>query len=93
MRLSESGHHCLSKEGEMVPFRRHFLIFLLCFPIVSQAAVSIGAAKEKVIAFAQDTMANDFRKEQVFEVRDALAAHPEIKFVSADAKGQTSCRN
>ena len=74
----------------MVPFRRHFLIFLLCFPIVSQAAASIGAAKEKVIAFAQDTMANDFRKEQVFEVRDALAAHPEIKFVSVDAKGQTS---
>ena len=44
----------------------------------------------KTIAFAQDTMANDFRKAQVFEVRDALAANPDITFTYSDAKGQTS---
>ncbi|CAK8721747.1 Periplasmic binding protein/LacI transcriptional regulator [Candidatus Electronema halotolerans] len=74
----------------MFLFTRHFVIFLFSFSLLSQAAASIGAAKEKVIAFAQDTMANDYRKEQVYEVRDALAEHPEIKFVYSDAKGQTS---
>lgn len=44
----------------------------------------------KTIAFAQDTMANDFRKAQVFEVRDAVAKHKNLKFISSDAKGQTS---
>lgn len=44
----------------------------------------------KTIAFAQDTMANDFRKAQVFEVRDAVAKHPALKFTYSDAKGQTS---
>ncbi len=44
----------------------------------------------KVIAFAQDTMANDFRKAQVHEVRDEVAKHANLKFVYSDAKGQTS---
>lgn len=47
-------------------------------------------AETKTIAFAQDTMSNDFRKAQVYEVRDALSPYPELKFVSSDAKGQTS---
>ena len=47
-------------------------------------------AESKTIAFAQDTMGNDFRKAQVYEVRDALSKYPELKFVSSDAKGQTS---
>ena len=44
----------------------------------------------KTIAFAQDTMANDFRKAQLFEVRDTLASHSNITFIYSDAKGQTS---
>ena len=44
----------------------------------------------RTIAFAQDTMANDFRKAQVFEVRDAVAEYSELKFVYSDAKGKTS---
>lgn len=43
-----------------------------------------------VIAFAQDTMKNDFRKAQVFEVRDEVAKHPQLSFVYSDADGQTS---
>ena len=50
----------------------------------------VSAENLKVIAFAQDNMANDFRKAQVFEVRDALAIEPNIKFIYSDAKGQTS---
>ncbi|MDD2780740.1 substrate-binding domain-containing protein [Sulfuricurvum sp.] len=49
-----------------------------------------ACAETKTIAFAQDTMGNDFRKAQVYEVRDALSNYPELKFVSSDAKGQTS---
>ncbi|MGZ5207739.1 MAG: substrate-binding domain-containing protein [Sulfuricurvum sp.] len=49
-----------------------------------------GNSTEKTIAFAQDTMSNDFRKAQVYEVRDAVKKHPEWTFVTSDAKGQTS---
>lgn len=47
-------------------------------------------AQDKTIAFAQDTMANDFRKAQVYEVRDAALKYPGLKFIYSDAKGQTS---
>lgn len=46
--------------------------------------------RAKTVAFAQDTLANDFRKAQVYEVRDALAKHRDVTFVYSDAKGQTS---
>ncbi len=46
--------------------------------------------KPKVIAFAQDTMKNDFRQAQVFEVRDEAAKFPGLSFVYSDAQGQTS---
>lgn len=60
-------------------------------PILTVSALSASLqAQSKTIAFAQDTMGNDFRKAQVFEVRDAAAKHPDIKFVYSDAKGQTS---
>lgn len=48
------------------------------------------ATDVKTIAFAQDTMANDFRKAQVFEVRDEVAKYPHLKFIYSDANGQTS---
>lgn len=63
-----------------------FMRLALC---VLTLPAMLGAA-ERVIAFAQDTMANDFRKAQVYEVRDAAAKHPGIRFVSSDANGQTS---
>ncbi len=46
--------------------------------------------RPKVIAFAQDTMKNDFRQAQVFEVRDEVAKVPGWSFVYSDAQGQTS---
>ena len=53
--------------------------------------LSTAAAEHKhVIAFAQDTMANDFRKAQVEEVRHEALKHPELSFVYSDAQGQTS---
>ena len=48
------------------------------------------SVKPKVIAFAQDTMKNDFRVAQVGEVRQSVAKNPELAFVYSDAQGQTS---
>lgn len=45
---------------------------------------------QHTIAFAQDTLANDFRKAQVFEVKGLLDKNPATKFVYSDALGQTS---
>lgn len=56
----------------------------ICLPLPA------AAAGQRVIAFAQDTLANDFRKAQVEEVRNAVAQHPGLAFVSSDAQGQTS---
>ena len=47
-------------------------------------------ADRKSIVFPQDTMTNDFRRAQVFEVRDALKQYPNINFRYTDARGQTS---
>lgn len=44
----------------------------------------------KTIAFAQDNMANDFRKTQVFEVRDAVNKHKNLRFIYSNAKAKTS---
>ena len=63
---------------------RYILIVLIIF--------LIGNAQEnsKIIAFAQDTMANDFRKAQVFEAKDSAEKYENIKFLYSDAQGQTS---
>ena len=67
-------------------FRNIFLVLLLIFsPLV---AASNGS--HRVIAFAQDTMRNDYRMQQVFEVRDEVAKHPKLSFLYSNAQGQTS---
>lgn len=67
---------------------RFFIFTVLIFSISSQLIAS--ETDKRVIAFAQDTMANDFRKAQVNEVRDEILKHPEFKFVYSDGRGQTS---
>ena len=64
------------------------LILLLSFLLATTAWAQ--SVPQKVIAFAQDTLSNDFRKAQVNEARDAVALHPELTFIYADAQGQTS---
>lgn len=70
----------------MFPITQKILQLLFA---VSVSAVSVSA-DVKTIAFAQDTLGNDFRKAQVNEVRDEAAKYPNLKFVYSDAKGQTS---
>ncbi|MES0326552.1 MAG: substrate-binding domain-containing protein [Gammaproteobacteria bacterium] len=43
-----------------------------------------------LVGFAQDTLANDWRAQQVLEVEQALAPYPSIKFIVKDGKGQTA---
>ena len=66
---------------------KYILFIFLAFILIIPTAYSDDI---KTIAFAQDTMANDFRKAQVFEVRDEAAKYPNLKFIYSDAKGQTS---
>jgi ribose transport system substrate-binding protein len=63
--------------------------FMVLMAVISAAAFAADERKP-VIAFAQDTLQNDFRKAQVHEVRDAVAKHPDLAFTYSDAQGQTS---
>lgn len=63
---------------------KHLLIFFILFLIVN------AEEKIKVIAFTQDTMANDFRKAQVLEAKNSVEKYENIKFLYSDAQGQTS---
>ncbi|MFK5915751.1 MAG: substrate-binding domain-containing protein [Woeseiaceae bacterium] len=63
--------------------------FCLILFVLSPALFAASADKQ-VIAFAQDTMANDFRKAQVYEVRDSISKYPEYSFIYSDGKGQIS---
>lgn len=65
---------------------RYLFIFLFTFSMPLLGA----SLNNNVIAYAQDTMANDFRKAQVYEVRDEIAKHPQLSFIYSDGKGQTS---
>lgn len=54
------------------------------------ATALFAESAKHLIVFAQDTMANDFRKAQVHEVQRALQNVPDVHFISSDAKGSTS---
>lgn len=66
---------------------RHICLFLV---LLASPLLHASDSNKRVIAFAQDTMANDFRKAQVFEVRDEASKHPELSFVYSDGQGRTS---
>ena len=67
-----------------------FRYICLFFVLIASPLAGASDSNKRVIAFAQDTMANDFRKAQVFEVRDEASKHSELSFVYSDGKGQTS---
>lgn len=65
------------------------LLRALCLSLIL-FCTNQALASPAVIAFAQDTMANDFRRAQVFAVRDEAARYPDLQFEHADAGGRTS---
>ena len=64
--------------------RKFLLLFIILFTLVE------AQENNKIIAFAQDTMSNDFRKAQVLEAKDNASKYENIKFIYSDAQGQTS---
>jgi ribose transport system substrate-binding protein len=62
----------------------------LCCLLPFAAAANPPAKARYVVAFAQDTMANDWRAAQVRDIRNALAGHPDIEFRFSDAAGDTA---
>ena len=69
---------------------RRTYFWVLFFGLFLSVSASAQPTPPKVIAFAQDTMKNDFRVAQVDEVRQAVAKDPGLAFVYSDAQGQTS---
>lgn len=65
-------------------------VITLCLGLFLALQGAVGMAQTPVVAFAQDTMKNDFRKAQVMEVRDAVAKQGTMRFEYSDAEGQTS---
>jgi ribose transport system substrate-binding protein len=62
------------------------------FLLFAMASTALFGAEGKhfVIAFAQDNMANDFRKAQVMQAKERAAKYPNVSFVYGDAKAKTS---
>lgn len=60
--------------------------------MIAQPALSAAdqANAPYVVAFAQDTLKNDFRRAQVFAVKERLEQQPDIRFLFSDAKGKTA---
>ncbi|MFA6122094.1 MAG: substrate-binding domain-containing protein [Sideroxydans sp.] len=69
---------------------KRIMSILLVLLALGTSSSSYAEGGNKVIAFAQDTMANDFRKAQVNEVKEEVEKHPQLSFVYSDAQGQTS---
>lgn len=71
-----------------------FSLVILLFLSVSWVADVIAQEKaftgEYVVAFAQDTLKNDFRRAQLMEVEQSLKPHRDIQFLYSDARGKTS---
>lgn len=66
--------------------RTHTLFLVL----LAFLTTTLSAGDIKIIAFAQDDMANDFRKAQVKEASDEALRYPKVKFTYSDAQGKTS---
>ena len=64
-----------------------FIFFIIVHAVFLEA---VAGDAPKIIAFAQGAMSNDFRKAQVFSVRDHLAHQPNLIFTYSNTQGQTS---
>ena len=73
------------------------LATIFCASIVNIEATELANnntpnKKQRIllIGFAQDTMSNDWRVQQVKDVKKELAKHSNVRFISTDARGQTA---
>ncbi len=61
-------------------------ILALTLPVAAQQA----DAPRWVVAFAQDTLANDWRRAQTDGLVEAFRHHPEVRFIHTDAGGNSA---
>jgi ribose transport system substrate-binding protein len=66
------------------------IAWLAVLPSAATHAADGGGASKRVVAFAQDTLANDWRAAQVRDLQQRLAGERDIEFVHSDAKGSTA---
>lgn len=82
----------MKKQPKNSLFKHIFFIFILLG--LYQPAFSDGGAPHKnklfTVGFAQDTLANDWRKAQVNKLRAEFKKHPNIKFIVTDAGGNSA---
>jgi len=57
---------------------------------IVKSTKTLATTEQKIIAFAQDTMGNDWRVAQVLEVENYLKNFPGVKFVYSDGKGESA---
>ncbi|MEN8303927.1 MAG: substrate-binding domain-containing protein [Campylobacterota bacterium] len=70
---------------------RSILIFFLSLMTYSTIfADGLDKTKTYTVAFAQDTLANDYRLNQMLETKKALSKYPNIRFIYSDAKTSSS---
>jgi len=70
--------------------RRQFTLLALGLSAAPRLFAAPPAKRKHVVAFAQDTMSNDWRAAQVRDLQQALAKRPDIEFVFSDAGGDTA---
>lgn len=64
--------------------------FFTATPLFATEQKAFDPNKTYIVAFAQDTMSNDWRARQVNDVKRELSKYPFIKFISTDAKGSAA---
>lgn len=65
-------------------------VISVCGMLSNVVAANPPTKVKYVVAFAQDTMANDWRAAQVRQIKDDLARQSDIEFVFSDAQGNTA---
>jgi ribose transport system substrate-binding protein len=66
------------------------LLTALTFGTAEASADDELKSRIYTVAFAQDTLSNDWRRAQIKAFAERFAAHPNIRFIYSDGEGQTT---
>jgi ribose transport system substrate-binding protein len=74
-------------------YLRCFAVWVLIWsfsPALLLAEPQVNNGRQYVVAFAQDTLANDWRNAQVRQMAEAFQPYPHIKFIYTNGEGQSA---
>lgn len=77
----------MNKTGNLVKISLFLSTVLTLFVLFASVA---NGTEKMVIGFAQDTLANDWRRAQVMEVAAELKKYPDVKFIYTDGQAKTA---